>query len=82
MEVTLKEGGKSIEGSYMEHPINDTNSPPIRRTDKGRIHSRIPTKDKGFRTKRIASEHLYSKYYTILHIRMAYTVSALYTTFL
>ena len=38
--------------------------------------------DRGPRTKRIASKHLYPKYYTILYIRIAYTVSTPRTTLL
>ena len=58
------------------------NSPPIRRTDKGRIYGRISTTDRDPRAKRIASKHLYAKYYTILHLRIAYIVSTPYNTIL
>ena len=56
--------------------------PPIRRTDEGRIHGRIPTMDGGPRPKCMASKHPCPKYYAILHLRMAYTVNTLYTTLL
>ena len=55
-------------------------SPPIRRTDKGRIYGRIPTTDGGLRPKCMASKHLYFKYYATLLLRMAHTVNTLYTT--
>ena len=57
-------------------------SPPIQRTDEGRIYSRIPTMDGGPRPKCMASKHLYFKYHAILHLRMAHIVSTLYTTLL
>ena len=57
-------------------------SPPIRRTDEGRIHGCIPTTDGGPRPKCVASEHLCPKYYAILYVRMAHTVSTPYTTLL
>ena len=50
-------------------------SPPIQRTDKGRIYSCIFTLDRDPRAKRIASKHLYAKYYTILLLRMAHAVN-------
>jgi len=78
----LEKGSKSIEGSYIKHPINNINSLSIRRTDKGRIYSYIPIKDRSLRAKCMASKHLYFKYYTTLHIRIAYTVNAPYITFL
>ena len=76
MEMTLEEGGESTESNYVEYSIVNTDSPPIRRTDEGRVYGRLPTTDRGPRTKRMASEHLCPKYYTTLYVRMAYTVSA------
>ena len=60
----------------------NADSPPIQRTDKGRIHSRIPTTDGGPRPKCMASKYLYPKYYATLYLRMAYIVSTPYTTLL
>ena len=59
----------------MEHSIGKGDSPPIRRTDEGRIYGRISTTDRDPRAKRMASKHLYAKYYTTLYLRMAYIVS-------
>ena len=66
----------------MEHPIVKGNSPPIRRTDEGRIYGSVSTTDRDPRPKRMASKHLRPKYYTTLYLRMAHTVSTLRTTFL
>jgi hypothetical protein len=66
----------------MEYPIVDTNSPPIRRTDKGRIYSRLPTTDRGPRPKCMACKYLCPKYYTSMHMRIARSVSTLYPTIL
>ena len=66
----------------MEYPIVDTDSPPIRRTNKSRIYSCLPTTDKGPRSKRMAYKHLYPKRYTLIYIRMARLVYTLYTTIL
>ena len=66
----------------MEYPIVDADSPPIQRTNKGRIYSSLPTADGGPRPKRIARKHLYPKYYTPIYIRMAYSVSTPHTTIL
>ena len=60
----------------------DADSPSIRRTNKGRIYSSLPTADGGPRPKRIARKRLRPKYYTLIYIRMAYLVSTLYTTIL
>ena len=62
--------------------MGEGDSPPIRRTDEGRIYGRFPTTDGGPRPKRIASKHPCPKYYPILYLRTAYIVSALYTTLL
>jgi hypothetical protein len=82
METMLEEGGESAESNDVEHPMVNTDSPPIQRTDKGRIYGRLPAIDRGPRTKRMASKHLYPKHYTILHVRMAYIVGTLYNTLL
>ena len=72
----VEEGSKSIESNYVEHPMGDTDSPPIRRTDEGRIYGRLSTTNRGSRAKRVASKYLYSRYYTILYVRIAHIVSA------
>ena len=63
MESTMEGGSENTRRSYMEHPIVDTDSPPIRKTNEGRIYSRLPTTNGGPRPKRIARKHLRSKYY-------------------
>ena len=82
MEAALGKGRESKKSNYMEHPIVKGNSPPIQKTDEGRIYSHISTIDGGPRPKCIASKHLYPKYHAILHLRIAYTVSTPYTTLL
>ena len=82
VETTLEEGRKSAKSNYIEHPIVKGDSPLIQRIDKGRIHSCISTLDRDFRAKCIASKHLYTKYYTILLLRMAHAVSTLCNTIL
>ena len=82
VETTLEEGGESAGSDYMEHTMVDTDSPPIRRTDKGRIYSRLPTTDRGSRPKCMACKHPRAKYYTLMHMRVAYTVSTPCTTVL
>jgi hypothetical protein len=82
VEAVIEEGGESVESNYVEHPIDDSDSPPIRRTVKGRVYSRLSTIDRGPRTKRIASKHLCPLNYTTLYIRIAYTNSTLHTTLL
>ena len=79
VKITLEEGRKSTKSNHVEHPMVEGDSPPIRRTDKGRIYGRIPTTD---RPKRIASKHPRPKYYAILYLRIAYTVSTPCTTLL
>ena len=66
----------------MEHPIVKGDSPPIQRTDEGRIYSRISTTDGGLRPKCMASKYLYPKYHATLYLRIAYIVSTPYTTLL
>jgi len=82
VETTLEEGRESAKSNYVEHSIVEADFPPIRRIDKGRIYGRISTTDRDPRAKRIASKHLYTKYYTILHLRIACIVSTLYNTIL
>ena len=74
-KATMEGGSENTRRSYMEHPMVDTDSPPIRRTDKGRIYSRLPTTDRGPRPKCMARKHPRAKYYASIHMRMAYTVS-------
>ena len=78
----MEEGGESTENNHIEHPIDDSNSPPIQRTVEGRVYSHLPTTDRGPRTKYIANKHLYPANYTILYIWMAYINSTLYITLL
>ena len=66
----------------MEYPIGKGDSPPIQKIDKGRIYSRFFIMDGGLRPKCIASKYLCPKYYAILYLQMAYTVSTPHTTFL
>ena len=80
--MTLEEGRESAKSNYMEHPMVKGNSPPIQRTDEGRIYSYIFTLNGDPRAKCIASKYLYAKYYTILLLRMAYAVSMLCNTIL
>ena len=80
--MALGKGRESIKSNYVEHPIGEGDSPPIRRIDEGRIYGCFPTTDGGPRPKRMASEHPYPKYYAILYLRIAYTVSTLRTTLL
>src|SRR5271170_4090114 len=82
VETTLEEGRESAENNYVEHPIVEADSPPIGRTDEGRIYGRLPTTDRGPRTKRMACKHPRPEYYTTLYLRMAYTVSTPRNTFL
>ena len=82
VETAMEEGRERAKSNYVEHPIGEADSPPIRRTDEGRIYSRISTTDRDPRAKRMASKHLCAKYYTILHLRIAYIVSTLRITLL
>src|SRR5580692_753724 len=82
MEATMERGSESTRRSHMEHPMVDADSPPIRRTNEGRIHSCLPTTDGGPRPKRMARKHPRPKYHTSMHMRMAYSVSKPYTTIL
>ena len=80
--MTLEEGRESTKSNHIEHPMVEGNSPPIQRTDEGRIYNCIFTLNGDSRAKYIANKHLYTKYYTILLLRMAYAVSTLYNTIL
>ena len=60
METTLEEGRENVKSNYIEHPMVKADSPPIRRTDEGRIYGRISTTDRDPRAKRIASKHPYA----------------------
>ena len=82
MEAALGKGRESIESNYVEYPIGEGDFPPIQRIDEGRIYGRFSTTDGGPRPKRIASKHLYPKYYATLYLRMAYIVSTPRTTLL
>ena len=78
----MEEGGESTESNYVEHPIDDSNSPSIQKIVEGRVYSRLFTIDRDFKTKYIASKYLYPTNYTILYMQMAYINSTLYITFL
>ena len=78
----MEEDGKSAESNHMEHPIDDSDSPPIQRTVKGRVYSRLLITDRDPRTKYIANKYLYPINYTTLYVRMAYINSTLYATLL
>ena len=78
----MEEGGKSAESNHVEHPMDDSDSPPIRRTVEGKVYGRLFTIDRDLRTKRMASKHLYPANYTILYMQMAYINNTLYVTLL
>ena len=78
----MEEGGKSTESNHVEHPIDNSDSPPIQRTVEGRVYSRLPTIDRGLRTKYIVNKYLYPTNYTTLYMRMAYINSTSCTTLL
>ena len=82
VEITLEEGRKSAKSNHVKHPIVKGDSPPIQRTDEGRIHGCIFTSDGDPRAKCMASKHLYTKYYTTLLLWMAYAISTPYNTIL
>ena len=60
----------------------DADSPPIQRTNEGRIYSCLFTIDGGLRPKCMAYKHPRPKYHTLMYMRMAYSVSTPYTTIL
>ena len=78
----MEEGGESAESNHVEHPMDDSDSPPIQRTVEGRVYGRLPTTDRDLRTKYIANKYPCPTNYTTLYMRMAYTNSTLYTTLL
>ena len=78
----MEKGSKSTRRSHIKYPIVDADSPPIQRTNEGRIYSCLPTTDGGLRFKCMAYKYLYPKYHTSMHMRMAYSVSTPYTTIL
>ena len=78
----MEEGGESAESNHVEHPMDDSNSPPIQRIVEGRVYGRFPTIDRDSKTKCIASKHPHPTNYTILYMRMAYTNSMPYATLL
>ena len=78
----MEEGSENTRRSYMEHPIVDADSPPIQRTNEGKIYSCLSTTDGGPRPKCMACKYPRPKYHTLMHMRMAYSVSILYTTIL
>ena len=82
MEAALGKGRESKKSNYIEYPIVEGDSPPIQKTDEGRIYSRIPTTDGGLKPKCMVSKHPRPKYRAILLLRMAYTISTPYTTLL
>ena len=78
----MEKGGKSAESNHIEHPMDDSDSPPIQRIVEGRVYGRLPTIDRDFRTKRMVSKYSCPVNYTILYMRMAYINSTPYATFL
>ena len=82
VEAAMEEGGESAESNHIEHPIDNSNSPPIQKTVEGRVYSHLLTIDRDPKTKYIVSKHLCPTNYTILYMRMAYTNSTLYITLL
>ena len=78
----MERGSENIKYSHMEYPMVNVDSPPIQRTNEGRIYSRLPTMDGGPRPKCMACKYLRPKYHTLMHMRMAYSVNTPYTTIL
>ena len=78
----MEEGGESAESNHVEHPMDDSDSPPIQRTVEGRVYGRLPTMDRDPRTKHIVSKHLCPINYTTLYVWMAYINSIPCATFL
>ena len=78
----MEEGGKSAKSNHIEHPMDDSDSPLIRRTVEGRVYGRLSTIDRDSRTKRIANKYLYPTNYTTLYMRMAYINNTSYITLL
>ena len=82
MEAAMEEGGENAKSNHMEHPMDDSDSPPIQRTVEGRVYGRLFTIDRDSRTKCIANKYLYSANYTTLYMRMAYINNTPCATFL
>ena len=78
----MERDSKSTRHSHMEHPMVDTDSPPIQRTNEGRIYSCLPTMDGGPRPKCMVCKHPCPKYHTLMYMWMAYSVSTPYITIL
>ena len=78
----MEEGGESVESNPMEHPIDNSDSPPIQKIVEGRVYGYLFTIDRDFRTIYIVSKHLYPANYTILYMQMAYINSIIYITLL
>ena len=78
----MEESGESTKSNHMEYPMDDSDSPPIQRTVEGRVYGCLPTIDRDFRTKCMASKYLCPVNYTTLYMQMAYINSTLYTTLL
>ena len=78
----MEEGGESAESNHVEHPMDDSDSPPIQRTVEGKVYGRLPTTDRDLRTKCMASKYLCPINYTILYMQMAYINSTLCVTLL
>ena len=78
----MEEGGESAKSNHIKHPMDDSNSPPIQRTVKGRVYGRLSTIDRNPRIKHIVSKYLCPANYTTLYMRIAYINSMPYTTLL
>ena len=78
----MEEGSESAESNHIEHPIDNSDSPPIQKTVEGRVYGRLPTTDRDSRTKYIASKYPRPTNYTTLYMRMAYINSTLCITLL
>ena len=78
----MEKGGESAESNHVEHPIDDSDSPPIQRTVEGRVYGRLFTINRGLRIKYMASKYLYPTNYTTLYMQMAYINSTLCVTLL
>ena len=78
----MEEGGESAESNHMEHPMDDSDFPPIQRIVEGRVYSRLFTMDRDLRTKCIVNKYLYPTNYITLYVRMVYINSTPYATLL
>jgi len=67
---------------HLEHFIDNTNNPPIQKTDKSKVYSCIFIIDRGYRPKYMASKHLCPKYYIVMYMWMAHTINMPCATFL